>query len=210
MDGNNRWSKKKNVQKIDAYKKGAKNLISLSKYLFDKYNIKNLSAFALSSHNLKRTNNFTNIFISVLEYFLLEFEKFNINFKIKFIGNLTFIRNKKLIESLNNIEKNNSKSRYTLTIFINYSGTLDIINAAKNYHLNNQKQKFSDLLSTNILPDPDMLIRSGGYKRISDFMLFEISFTDLFFSNKLWPDLNNRDIDRFMNKFSKIERKFGI
>ena len=210
MDGNNRWSKKKNVQKIDAYKKGAKNLISLSKYLFDKYNIKNLSAFALSSHNLKRTNNFTTIFISVLEYFLLEFEKFNINFKIKFIGNLTFIRNKKLIESLNNIEKNNSKSRYTLTIFINYSGTLDIINAAKNYHLNNQKQKFSDLLSTNILPDPDMLIRSGGYKRISDFMLFEISFTDLFFSNKLWPDLNNRDIDRFMNKFSKIERKFGI
>ena len=210
MDGNNRWSKKKNVQKIDAYKKGAKNLISLSKYLFDKYNIKNLSAFALSSHNLKRTNNFTNIFISVLEYFLLEFEKFNINFKIKFIGNLSFIKNKKTIELLNNIEKHNNTSSYTLTIFINYSGTLDIINAAKNYHLNNQKQKFSDLLSTNILPDPDMLIRSGGYKRISDFMLFEISFTDLFFSNKLWPDLNNRDIDRFMNKFSKIERKFGI
>lgn len=210
MDGNNRWSKKKNLQKIDGYKKGAKNLISISKYLFDKYNIKNLSAFALSRNNLKRSNNFINIFISVLEYFLLEFEKFNVNFKIKFIGNLTFIRNKKLIDLLNNIEKQNSDSRYTLTIFINYSGTLDIINAAKNYHHNNMKQKFSDFLSTNFLPNPDMLIRSGGYKRISDFMLFELSFTDLFFSNKLWPDINNRDIDRFINKFYKIERKFGI
>ena len=210
MDGNNRWSKKKNLRKIDAYIKGAKNLINLSKYLFYKYNIKNLSAFALSTHNLKRSIEFTSIFVSVLEYFLLEFEKFKVDFKIKFIGNLSFIKNKKTIELLNNIEKHNNTSSYTLTIFINYSGTLDIINAAQNYNFNNKKQKFSDLLSTNILPYPDMLIRSGGYKRISDFMLFELSFTDLFFSNKLWPDINIRDIDKFINKFSKIERKFGI
>ena len=210
MDGNNRWSKKKKISKLNAYKSGAKNLLKLSKYIFNNYKIKNISAFALSTHNLNRTHNFDKTFISILDIFVLEHESFQIDFKINFIGDLSFIKNQKLIDSIKKIENNFINSKFTLNIFMNYSGRDDIINAAKKFDINYDKKKFNELLSTNILPDPEILIRTGGFKRISDFMLFELSFTDLFFSKKLWPELNIRDIDKYIFQFSKIERKFGI
>ena len=70
-------------------------------------------------------------------------------------------------------------------------------------------KNFEKFLLTSSIPDPDILIRSGGYKRLSDFMLYQVSFTELFFSNKLWPDIKKIDIKRYIDKFYKIDRKFG-
>ncbi len=210
MDGNNRWSKKNNVSKYESYNKGANKLIEITKYIFNRYDIHYISAFALSKHNFKRGS----VLIDIIKKVLIDLlEPTNdigkINFKVRFKGNLNFLP-KKIVEGLRKLEKNNLKSKKTLTIFLNYSGKDDILNALKllkSKKLN--KFDLADYLSSAGIPDPDILIRSGGYSRISDFMLYQLSFTELFFTNKLWPSINGHDVKRFIEKFNKIDRKFG-
>lgn len=211
MDGNNRWSKKNNSTKYEAYKKGANKLIDISNFIFNNYDISYVSAFALSKHNFKRGHNLINIIKKILFEFLKPTEKINnLKFRVRFKGNLNFLP-KKVIENIKNIEKNNLNSKKNLIIYLNYSGRDDIYHAAKTSNKYNRftYKNFLKSLSSGGMPDPEMLIRTGGYKRISDFMLYQISFTELFFINKLWPSINNSDIKKFINQFNKIDRKFG-
>ena len=215
MDGNNRWSKKNKLNKYNGYKKGANTLIKISNYIFNNTDAKFISAFALSKNNLSRSNNL----ISTLKKILLEFidnvieEKTNYNFNIRFIGNRNFLTTKinNKIDQLENLKKNYKKS---LLIYINYSGKNDIQQAALNFNLNSKLQKsnikFSNFLMTAGIPDPDMLVRTGGFKRLSDFLIFQSSFTELFFLKKLWPDLNTYDLKRILMKYKTLERKFGL
>lgn len=208
MDGNNRWSKKTNTDINKAYKKGADNLVKITNYLFKKYKIKYISSFALSAHNLRRSKNFLKIFINVFNSYIDDYSKKNHDFKVKFIGNLSFIKNSKTLEKIKEIEKINANSNYSLLIFINYSGQNDIHLASQKFR-KKTSYDFKNHLSTENIPDPDMLLRTGGFQRLSDFMLYQLSFTDLFFTKILWPDLKLSDIDKFIIKFSKLERKFG-
>tara|TARA_B100000989_G_C19516834_1_gene462085 strand:- start:465 stop:1103 length:639 start_codon:yes stop_codon:yes gene_type:complete len=211
MDGNNRWSKKNNLDKYTSYKQGANKLIEITNYIFDNYNINFISAFALSKHNFKRGK----ILINMIEKLLIDFlnqskDKKNINFRIKFVGNLNFLP-KTVFDRLKILENRNIKSKKNLVIFLNYSGkddifkTVKIVSKLKRFNSNN----FENSLSTAMIPEPDILVRSGGFKRLSDFMLYEVSFTELFFSDKLWPDIKKTDIKKFINQFYKIDRKFG-
>tara|TARA_B100001093_G_scaffold53125_1_gene45084 strand:+ start:3033 stop:3671 length:639 start_codon:yes stop_codon:yes gene_type:complete len=212
MDGNNRWSKINNIKSYDSYKLGAKKLLNLSYFIFNNYKTINyISAFALSTHNMKRTKSILKIIYEVFEYFLDKFPDNKYNYKLKFIGNLN-IFSKKIRDKISSIEKINSNSKKKLIIFINYSGTSDIINAHKKYIESNTKTifKIEDFIMTKGLPNPDILIRSGGFQRLSDYMIFNLTFTELFFSSKLWPDLKTNDIKKFINKYKTIERKFGI
>ena len=211
MDGNNRWSQKNNTTKTLSYKKGVNKILTLSKFIFTEYKVPYVSAFALSSHNLNRSKNFISIIINTIKQFLIEYDKFDIDYKIKFIGDLSFINDSKIIADLKKIETNNIASKFTLIVFINYSGTTELNNAAK--LISKIKHKDFNLrsyLMTSDLPDPDILIRSGGFSRISDFMLYQLSFTELFFIKKLWPDFKKNDLKKIINNFLKLERKFGI
>ena len=211
MDGNNRWSKKNNLDKYSAYKKGAYKLIEFSNFIFDNYKINYISAFALSKHNFKRGKNLINIIEKILINFLDHTkDKKKIKFNIEFIGELNFLP-KSVVDRLKKLKNTNKKSKKKLIIYLNYSGKDDIHNAfislggLKKYNIKN----FENFLSTVKIPDPDILIRSGGYKRLSDFMLYQVSFTELFFSNKLWPDMKKLDIKKYIDKYYKIDRKFG-
>ena len=209
MDGNNRWSKKNKVTQFYAYDKGAKNLLKLSNFIFDNYNTNFISAFALSNNNLNRSTRLLKSITQILNKFLDEaLQKKNINFNIEFKGDFNFLENiiKKKILTINKTKFTNLNKK--LLIFINYSGKKDILKAASSKLIINEN-KFRDLLFTHDLTDPDILIRTGGYKRLSDFMLFEISYTELFFLNKLWPDLNKSDLIKIIEKYKKISRKFG-
>ena len=211
MDGNNRWSQKNNTTKIFSYKKGVSKILTLSKLIFTEYKVPYVSAFALSSHNLNRSKNFISIIINTIKQFINEYDKFDIGYKIKFIGDLSFINDSKIISDLKKIESNNSVSKFKLIVFINYSGTTELNNAAK--LISKIKPKNFNLhsyLMTSDIPDPDILIRSGGFSRISDFMLYQLSFTELFFIKKLWPDFTKNDLKNIIDKFLKLERKFGI
>ncbi len=209
MDGNYRWSKKNNLSKYESYKLGANKLLELTKFIFEKYDTKYVSAFALSKHNLKRGSSIIKILKMVLYEFLeLNKDKNKHNFNIIFRGNLNIFPNK-LANDLKNLES--SKFKHNLIIFINYSGKEDILSAAKllNKSIKINDKFFKNSLKSSSIPDPDMLIRSGGFKRLSDFFLYQISFTEFFFTNILWPDLKKSNITNFIKQFYKIDRKFG-
>ena len=212
MDGNNRWSKKNKTNKYNGYKKGAHTIIKLSNYIFHNTEAKYVSAFALSKNNLNRSRNL----ILTLKKILLEFlnkvieDEITFQFNIRFIGNRNFLSQeiKKKIDQLERLKKNNNK---TLLIYINYSGKDDIEQAVLKYHQNFKKiNKFNNFLLTSGIPDPDILVRTGGFNRLSDFLIYQSSFTELFFLKKLWPDLNKNDLSKIFSKYNSIERKFGI
>ena len=212
MDGNNRWSKAKKINKFQSYSKGAKNLIELSNKIFEKTEVKYISAFALSSNNLKRSKNIIDTILNILDINLDQALDKKMNFSISFRGNLNFL-NSKLKKKIKLLEKKEPIQKKKLIILMNFSGRQDIIETVNKINLSKKSININNYYLNSILsdiPDPDLLIRSGGYQRISDFLLFNISFTELFFTKKLWPDLKYNDIQRFITKYKKIERKFGL
>ena len=215
MDGNNRWSKKNDKNLYEAYSSGAKRLLALSKYIFDNYDVNYISAFALSKKNLKRSTAIIKVLKQVLEYFLNHENKLiKRNFQIYFKGDFSFL-DKRSINKIFSLEDNNPNTKKKLIIYINYSGKDDIIRSCNNHLQLNSNQKITDtIIKSNLyskdIPDPDILIRTGGYQRISDFMLYQISFTELMFTKKLWPDFSNADVEKFIKKYYEIERKFGL
>lgn len=215
MDGNNRWSKKNKLNKYNGYKKGANTLINLSNFIFESTDVNYISAFALSKNNLNRSKNL----IATLKKILLEFlnkeikDKNTSNFNIRFIGNKNFL-SKDIKNKISQLECIKKKSKKYLLIYINYSGREDISKAARSYHNHNKENKkyikFEEFLFTKDFPDPDILIRTGGYSRLSDFLIYQMTFTELFFYKKLWPDLKKIDLIKIFKKYYSLERKFGL
>tara|TARA_A100001035_G_scaffold266692_1_gene249997 strand:- start:5779 stop:6417 length:639 start_codon:yes stop_codon:yes gene_type:complete len=211
MDGNNRWSKKNDLNKFKGYKAGVENLLKIADYLFNYNKVNYISAFALSKNNLKRPKSLINVLKNILIEFLDNEAKLNSckKYNIRFIGDRNFlskeINNK--IDYIENIKKNSKKY---LIIYLNYSGRQDIIQAAKKFKLSKIKNaSFLKFLSTSKFPDPQILIRTGGFNRISDFLIFQLTFTEFFFTKKLWPDFKINDVLRILKKYYLIERKFG-
>ena len=212
MDGNNRWSKINGKNKYQSYSKGANNLLELSNNIFIKSKVNYITAFALSKNNLNRSKSIIRSIIKILDINLDQALNKEINFSISIRGDLSFLSSemKKKIELLNKRNKKNDKK---LIILLNYSGRQDIIDTSLKIINSKKKINLENFALTSILsglPDPDLLIRTGGYQRLSDFLLFNISFTELFFTKKLWPDLKYNDVLRIINKFNNIERKFGF
>jgi undecaprenyl diphosphate synthase len=210
MDGNNRWSKKKHLNLFNSYYEGGLNLLKISKFVFSNYQINYISAFALSKNNLNRPKYVISTIKKVLDKVLFQLDRNKIDFNINFIGDLSFLENK-VLKKISEIQNLNPKSNNKLIIFLNYSGRVDIENAFKiKVNLKNKSSSVSNLLSTRDIPDPDLLIRTGGYQRISNFLLYELAFTELIFTKTLWPDLKTSTIKKYIQKFDNIERKFGI
>ena len=213
MDGNNRWSKKNNINPYNSYIKGSEKLLEISEYIFSNYETRYITAFALSKNNLKRTTEKIKTLKAVIEYFLENLEGISkYKYKINLIGNLKFL-NKNLIKKINDLNSRNLKFTKTLIILLNYSGQDDVINSINQINkkkIKPNKTNFEKNLLLNSVPNPDILIRTGGYSRISNFMLYQISFTDLFFLKKLWPDLKKNDVKKIINNYRKINRKFGL
>ena len=212
MDGNNRWSIKNSKTKFDAYSKGAQKLISISEYIFKNSNVRYISAFALSNNNLYRAKSIINILKNILSDYLDDEKNISkLNFQIIFFGDLSFL-GKKLNDKIKKLEKFKKNRKKKLLIFLNYSGRKDIKMqyTQRNIISDYQNNSFNKNLVTNNIPDPEILIRTGGYQRISDFMLYQIAFTELFFLKKLWPDISNNDVKKIIFNFKLIKRKFGL
>ena len=209
MDGNNRYSKKKNVELYDSYRAGAEKLLKITKNLFDKHEVNTVSAFGLSYNNTKRSKFIIKTLKDVFDHFLDRKDVVEYSYEIIFKGDLSFF-SKKTLDKIKKINQKSFISEKKLIIYLNYSGQIDLINAAINYNYKNiDFIKFKKLLSTNLAPEPDILIRTGGFSRISDFFLFELAFTELFFVKKLWPEFSMSDLNKIISRYMKIERKFG-
>ena len=209
MDGNNRYSKKNNIKLFDSYKSGAEKLLKISKNLFENYKVNTVSAFGLSNNNTKRSKILINTLKNVFDHFLDRNDFKEYPYEIIFKGDLSFFP-KKTLDKIRRFNQKSITSKKKLIIYLNYSGQIDIIKAAINYNYKNiDLVKFKKLLSTNSSSEPDILIRTGGFSRISDFFLFDLAFTELFFIKKLWPEISIGDLNKIISKYMKIERKFG-
>ena len=212
MDGNGRWGLKKYNSRNKGHRAGldvVENIIKASL----KKKIKFLTLFAFSSENWKRPKKEIDYLFSLLENFLkLKLNKFHKNnIKLKIIGEKKFSKelNNLLIES-EKFTKNNSKLQINLAL--NYGSKNEIINAIKkmnNKKLKITKRNLSNNLYTKNIPDPEILIRTGNTKRLSNFLLWQISYTEIFFSNKLWPDFREKDFIKIIKQYEIIKRNFG-
>jgi undecaprenyl diphosphate synthase len=213
MDGNGRWGLKNKKSRNLGHKAGLETVQKIINETI-KNRIKHLTLFAFSTENWKRPKKEVRFLFKLLENFLIEkTNKLNENdIKLKFIGEKKFF-SKKLIKILRYSEKKtiNNKKLY-INLALNYGSKNELINSIKfmiKKKINFSEKNISNCLYTANSPDPDLLIRTGGTKRLSNFMLWQLAYSEIFFEKKLWPEFNTVDYNKILNNFRKIKRKFG-
>ena len=179
-------------------------------YLIKK-SINTVSAFTFSVNNQKRSKKIITIINKLLGYYLDDvLINQSFNFRIKFIGDISYF-SKKLQNQITSLEKMNLSSSKTINIFLNYGGQEEIIDMVNYFRVSKKpvtKIDVDSFFNKKYIP-PELLIRTGGFKRISNFILYQLSFTELVFINKLWPDFVIPDLNKIISKYESIERKFG-
>ncbi len=220
MDGNRRWAKKNNLPRFAGHNAGVKTIrMVIAESL--KAGVKILTLYAFSTENWKRSEreitSIMNLFQEVIEK-----EKRNLienQIKVNFIGDRITL-SEKLKSSMSNLENATQKNyKLILNIAINYGGRSELCHAFQSIYQQfkknnlepfniNEKIINQNLFTTNI-PDPDLLIRTGGEKRISNFLLWQIAYTELWFTKTFWPDFSKKDLWRAFNDYEKRVRKFG-
>ena len=214
MDGNGRWGLKKYNDRNKGHYYGLQNINKVIENCI-KLKIKYLTLYTFSTENWNRPKKEINYLFHLFKYFYKKnFSKLiKNNIRIKFIGDLINIPKdlKPIIKKIQEKTKNNSA--ITILFAFNYGAKSELINAFKNILKNKRKvineELVSNYLYTKNIPDPDILIRTGGNKRLSNFLLWQLSYAELFFVNKNWPDFNFLDLKKIVNKFAYIQRKFG-
>ena len=212
MDGNQRWALINKKNKLEGYLAGLNNL----KFIIDKCiekKIKNLTVYALSSENINRASSkiIFNLIRDKHKEFLKELLKNNI-ININIIGEKTNISKDILNIFKSLIKKKNPNMN--LNIVFNYGSLDEIVYIVNNFIINKNKKINKNSVRSSMylgnIPDPDILIRTGGYQRLSNFILLNLSYTELFFTNTLWPDFSHNELESILLKFSKVKRNYGL
>ena len=220
MDGNRRWAKEKNILTIFGHKKGVETLKTLSRYA-DDIGIKYLTVYAFSTENWNRTKSEVEFLLhlikEVIENEIEEMHKENVRLKI--IGLYEDLP-KPLPEILDNaMEKTKNNSGLKLQVAINYGSRAEITRAvkeiAKKVKSNELKiegineKTINENLFTSDIPDPDLLIRTGGEQRISNYLLWQSAYAELYYTQALWPDFTPEELDKAISEFNKRQRRYG-
>ena len=212
MDGNGRWGLKNKNSRNAGHKAGLKTVEKIIKETI-KNKIKHLTLYAFSTENWRRPRKEINFLFNLLENFLFnrieELHKQNIKFKV--IGVKDF--SPKLNNLLKKSEIRTSKNtKLQINLALNYGSKFELINAFKDLKKNREKiteKNLTKYLQTKNIPDPDLLIRTGNTKRLSNFLLWQLAYSEIFFEKKLWPDFNEKDYNKIIKKFKVIKRNFG-
>src|SRR5210317_385598 len=212
IDGNGRWGLKNKNSRNEGHKAGLKTVEKIIKETINQ-KIKYLTLFAFSTENWKRPKKEINYLFSLLESYLSsKIESLNKkNIKLNIIGTKNF--SKKLNKLLNSSEKKTAHNTILqINLALNYGSKFEILNAIKKINKNNDKineKNLSKYLQTKNIPDPELLIRTGNTKRLSNFLLWQLAYSEIFFEKKLWPDFNEKDYVKIIKDFKKIKRNFG-
>ena len=222
MDGNTRWAENKNLDKNDGHKEGVKKA-RLAVEFFLENKIKNLTLFAFSTENWgrqrKEVKGLLKLFLEAINEQTPDLIKNKV--KLNFIGDISRF-DKVLINKIKSSQIKTSKydSKMSLNIAISYGGRWDIEQALKSIVKDTLKRKIkiknidesliTDYLSTSLIPDPDLIIRSAGEQRISNFFLWQAAYSEIYFLKKLWPDFNEEDFEKALDEYALRKRKFGV
>ncbi len=212
MDGNGRWGLRYKNSRNAGHKAGLNTVEKIIKETI-KNKIKFLTLYAFSTENWKRPKKEINYLFKLLENFLTDkiddLSKQNIKIKIIGIKNFSPKLNKLLDISEKKTFKNN---KLQINLALNYGSKSELVNAFKVLVKNKDKINESNLtkyLQTQNIPDPDLLIRTGNTKRLSNFLLWQLAYSEIFFEKKLWPEFNEHDFNKIIKSFKKIKRNFG-
>ena len=212
MDGNGRWGKKRNKGRNFGHLNGVKTVKKIVQSSI-KLKIPVLTFYVFSTENWKRPQSEINfLFKLIINYFKKELKNVISNgIKINILGKINTLppKIKFVLKDVIQLTKRNKK--ITVNLAINYGSKNEIISAAK--QLKKKKIINENLIKKNLytkyMPDPDLLIRTGGHKRLSNFMLWQLAYSELYFLDKLWPDFNSSDLRKIINNFKQIKRNFG-
>jgi len=214
MDGNGRWGLKKNKTRNYGHLKGIKTVETVIKESI-KNNIPFLTLYTFSTENWKRPESEINFLFDLIRKSLKKKLKTLIKqgIKVNIIGQTKRLP-KDIIKIIKQIKKKTLKNKQiTLNLALNYGSKEEIINTFKRLSIKKNTKinisNFENLLYTKNIPDPEILIRTGGTKRLSNFLLWQIAYTEIFFIDKLWPDFNESDYNKILREFYKIKRNFG-
>ena len=216
MDGNRRWATSNNLPSYEGHKKGAKNLWDIINNI-QEFKLKFLTLFVFSTENWKRSKREISFLMNLLNQFLDQtISKINENsFRIRFIGDLSAFE-KKIKDKIEIIQNNSqSNSGIVITLALNYGGRLDIISAINKIIIHNKnfkpisEKEFKKYTLNKDLPDPDLLIRTGGEMRLSNFLLWDLAYTELMFVPQMWPDFDKLILENCILEYSKRTRKYG-
>ena len=213
MDGNGRWGLKKGKSRNFGHLKGLSSVEQVIKTAVN-IDIKYLTLFTFSTENWNRPKSEVNFLFDLIRKSLKKNLKRIIEqgIKVNIIGKKSGLPND-IIKTIKNIEKKTiNNKKINLNLALNYGSKDEILNASKRLMKENKKiniKNFTEKLYTKGIPDPEILIRTGGEKRLSNFLLWQIAYTEIFFINKMWPDFNGKDFENVVNKFYKIKRNFG-
>ena len=214
MDGNGRWAKKRSLPRAAGHRAGIKTLRKLVEYCAT-LKIAAMTVFAFSTENWQRpkqeVNTLMDLFMSALQSEVEDLHKNNV--RLKLIGDRQCF-SEKLLRAINQAESlTESNNGLQLNVAINYSGRWDVVQTCN--HLVAQgytqltEKKITECLSLSSQKEPDLFIRTGGEQRISNFLLWQLAYTELYFTDTLWPDFNIEQMDKSLEWFTKRERRFG-
>ncbi len=212
MDGNGRWAKKRGLKRIEGHKKGAEVVKEITAYCANNPEIEILSLYAFSTENWKRPKMEVDFLMKLLDNWLKKELETYIKNDVKFetIGDISKFSDKlkKRIEYTKEKTKNNKK--LTQILALNYGSRDEITRAVKKLISKNEEITPENIQQNlDISRDVDLLIRTSGEIRISNFLLWQIAYAEMFFTKTLWPDFNTNELEKIINEFKKRERRFG-
>ena len=213
MDGNGRWGIKHKQSRNAGHREGLNTVdLIINQCIYHKIAV--LTLYTFSSENWKRPKNEITFLFKLLENFLSKKinEIIKKDIRLKFIGELNKlpIKLQKLIKLSE--KKTINKKLLQINIALNYGSKIELINTIKKIKqkkINLSEKNIDKNLYTKYLPDPDILIRTGDTHRLSNFLLWQLSYTEIFFEKKLWPDFTGKDFNKIINKFKNVKRNFG-
>ena len=210
MDGNGRWGKKRGKGRNFGHLKGVETVRTIVKTSI-KLNIPIITFYVFSSENWKRPKKEINFLFKLIKtYFLKEIKSIiNQGIKINILGEINKFSPdlKSTLKKTINLTRKNKKIFVNLAI--NYGSKIEILNAFKKTKKKLNIKNFEKNLYTKDMPNPDLLIRTGGHQRLSNFMLWQLAYAELFFLKKLWPDFNSKDLNNIIKNYKKSKRNFG-
>tara|TARA_E500000178_G_scaffold349588_1_gene406791 strand:- start:2268 stop:2939 length:672 start_codon:yes stop_codon:yes gene_type:complete len=211
MDGNGRWGKKKKGKRNSGHYAGVQTVKKIVEASI-KFKIPTLTFYVFSTENWKRPKTEINFLFNLINsYFKLELKNVIKNgIKINIIGEFNKLPNKLKLILRETIKKTKKNKKILVNLALNYGSKKELVNAFKKIKLSKiTENNIKNNLYTKNIPDPDILIRTGGKKRLSNFMLWQLAYTELFFLDKLWPDFLPNDLNKVLKHYYKTKRNYG-
>ncbi|MBQ0126031.1 MAG: di-trans,poly-cis-decaprenylcistransferase [Clostridiales bacterium] len=211
MDGNGRWANKRNMPREYGHRAGAEKFKEIIRYC-GKIGIETVTVYAFSTENWKRPKNEVNAIFDLLRKYIAEAKTMEDRVRVRFIGDISAFDGN-LQNQMKALEKETESYTRTVCIAVNYGGHAEIVNAVNELIANGKsaitEEDITNTIYSGQVPPPDMIVRTGGEYRLSNFLLWQSSYAELFFTDVLWPDLSTDDVDRFVEEFKNRKRRFG-